>query len=149
MEDYINNLQNNDESPFKLNIYYDIGENSAINDAISEALKINTHLQQLNIIGNNIGDKGAIAISEALKVNTGLQILYISGNKIGYKGAIAISEALKVNTGLQILNIYSNNIGENGAIAIGRVCFTFSLIKRNNLEALKVNTGLQKLLVLM
>ena len=72
--------------------------------------------------------EGACALSEALKINTTLQSLNLqreqeesdedgwtadiannqhkqAGNEIGAEGARALSEALKTNTALQLLNL--------------------------------------------
>ena len=77
---------------------------------------------------NGIGAEGARALSEALKVNTTLQSLNLfgeqeqsvedgwiadiannkhqqAGNDIGEEGARALSDALKTNTSLQSLNL--------------------------------------------
>ena len=77
---------------------------------------------------NEIGDEGARALSDALKTNTTLQELNLHseqdeseedgwiadiannynlqiGSRIGDEGARALSEALKINTTLQSLNL--------------------------------------------
>ena len=86
-----------------------------------------TQQQQRHKTGNEVCDEGARALSEALKVNTTLQTLNLScvqqqqqhdstmtqqqqrhktGNGIGVEGSRALSEALKVNTTLQALNLW-------------------------------------------
>ena len=77
-----------------------IGDGGAC--ALSEALKTNTRLFHLGLIGlftakwfffgklsmfflfktqsaNNIGDKGAVALGEALKTNIALKIIHLAG----------------------------------------------------------------------
>ena len=61
---------------------------------ISEALKNNTSLKNLDLSGNNIGDDGAKAIAEALKKNTSLKSVNLSWCDIGDDGIEAIAEAL-------------------------------------------------------
>jgi hypothetical protein len=75
----------------------------------------NNCFDDLPLIANQIGAKGAEAIAEALKVNGYMQKLELSSivlmlliyllieNQIGDKGAEAIAEALKVNGFIQHL----------------------------------------------
>ena len=60
---------------------------------------------QLNLVGNDIGDKGAAAIGEALKLNGSLTSLVVGWNEIGAQGAEAIAEALKVNGSLSSVTL--------------------------------------------
>ena len=46
----------------------------------------------LDIIENDVGDKGAKAIGEALRVNASLTELLLDGNSVGDEGAAAIAE---------------------------------------------------------
>ena len=58
---------------------------------------MNTSLTKIDLIDNNIGNKGAKAIAEALKVNTSLTQIDLFYNEIGDVGAKAIGEGLKVS----------------------------------------------------
>jgi hypothetical protein len=81
---------------------------------ISEAIKMNSILQKINLSGNYIEDEGAKWISEAIKMNSSLQEINLSGNSIGEEGAKWISEGIKVNSTLQELNLSHNFIGDEG-----------------------------------
>ncbi|KAF9910161.1 hypothetical protein BX616_010927 [Lobosporangium transversale] len=120
------------------------------------SLKTNTTLLVLDLEGNSIGDKGALALSEALKTNTALTSLSLRENSIGHKGALALSKALKINTTLTTLNLNWNLIEEKGAVVLlealksNTTLVTLGL-RGNSIgregaltlaEALKVNTGL-------
>ena len=83
-----------------------IGDGGAC--ALSEALKTNTRLFHLGLIGlftakvvfgklsmfflfktqsaNNIGDKGAVALGEALKTNIALKIIHLAGIFLPFNG---------------------------------------------------------------
>ena len=98
---------------------------------ISESLKTNTTLIELDMSLNNITSKGASAIAEAIQVNTIVQRLFISWNEISDDGAIVFSECLKINTTLMELDMSGNNFTSKGVSAIA--------------EAIQVNTTLQKL----
>ena len=98
---------------------------------IGEAIKVNKTLQKLDIRGNSISDDGTAAISDGLKYNISLQELNISLNKITNEGANMIAEAIKVNKILKKLYIRGNSISDDGAAAIS--------------DGLKCNISLQKL----
>ena len=115
-------------------------QNAEINDAtlpevhiacLTEAMKVNTTLTQLNLESTFIGDAGAASISEAMEVNTTLTQLNLWRNHVGAAGAASLAEAMKVNTTLTQLNLYHNNIGAAGAASLA--------------EAMKVNTTLTQL----
>ena len=98
---------------------------------LSECLKEDDTLQELNLSYNKITSEGAKMIGEAIKENKILQKLDICGNSISDDGAAAISDGLKCNISLQELNMSSNNIASEGAKLIA--------------EAIKVNTTLHTL----
>ena len=98
---------------------------------IGEAIKVNTTLLKLDIDRNTISDDGAAAISDGLKCNSSLQELRMIDNKITSEGAKRIGEAIKVNTTLQKLYISKNTISDDGAGAIS--------------DGLKCNNSLQEL----
>ena len=95
---------------------------------IAEAILVNTTLQKLDISHNNLSDDGVINISECLKSNR-TQDLDLSVNRITNRGAIRIAEAICVNTTLQRLSISHNNISDDGVIVISD-----SLKKNNSLK---------------
>ena len=76
---------------------------------MAEALKVNSALQELNILFNNISDEGAEALAEALRVNTALQELNLGFNDISGKGAKVLAEAMKVNSALKELKLDGNS----------------------------------------
>ena len=98
---------------------------------IAEAIKVNKTLKKLGISFNSISDDGATAISDGLKSNNSLQELHMEYSKISNKGAKRIAEAIKVNTTLKILNIKGNTISDDGVVAIS--------------DSLKSNNSLQEL----
>ena len=88
---------------------------------LAEMLKENRMLQQLNVGSNSIGDGGATALAEMLKENRTLQQLDVHINCIGVGGATALAEMLKENRMLQQLNVRSNRIGVEGATALAEM----------------------------
>ena len=129
---------------------------------LSEALKVNTSLTELDISHNNIGDEGTIALAEALGEggNTTLTKLDISYNKIG-KGASHLAKALKENKTLMSLNIETNSSGdeeikaiaealcEGGNTTLTELDISYNHLGNNGLAALintlKENKTLRKL----
>ena len=86
--------------------------------ALSEALKQNNTVKYIHLWDNNIGDEGAKALSEALEQNTTLKSIDLSINDIGDKGVKALSEALMHNDTLQVIGLGYNSIGTEGAKAL-------------------------------
>ena len=85
---------------------------------IGEAIKVNKTLQKLDISGNSISDDVSSAISDGVKCNISLQELDMSSNKVTNEGAKMIGEAIKVNKTLQKLDISGNSISDDGSSAI-------------------------------
>ena len=126
---------------------------------LTEAVKVNTTLTVLNLMGINCGDAGAASLAEAMKVNTTLTQLDLSYNNIGDAGAASLAEAIKVNTTLTKLDLLDNNIGDAGAASLAEAMKVSSTLTKldlldNNIgdagaasfaEAMKVNTTLTKL----
>ena len=103
---------------------------------IAQAMKLNKTLKKLNISHNTIFDDGAAAISDSLKSNTSLQELDIRGNKITSEGAKLIAEAIKVNKTLKKFDIFYNAISDDGAAAISD-----SLQSNNSLQELSMGNN--------
>ncbi|RNF00356.1 hypothetical protein TraAM80_07649 [Trypanosoma rangeli] len=76
------------------------------------ALKRNRCLKHLNVDGNYIGDKGAIAAAECVQ---NLETLHMSCNIIQDKGAIAIASFLRKSSKIKTLNLRANRITFYGA----------------------------------
>ena len=75
---------------------------------ISNCIKNNEFLQDLNISENQITSDGARSIAEAIAVNSKLQRLDVSNNYINSEGLMCL---LKINNSiLQFLNITYNNV---------------------------------------
>ncbi|KAL4640245.1 tropomodulin-1-like isoform X1 [Arapaima gigas] len=73
--------------------------------AYAEALKTNTVVQKLSIVGTRSNDPVAHAMAEMLKVNTTLKSLNVESNFITGAGIMALVEALQFNTTLLELKI--------------------------------------------
>jgi len=116
-EDYLKKLLSNvillskaleiNKSVVILDLYGNAIENKGA-IAIASALKINKTLTKLSLHDNRIGDDGAIAIAKALETNTTLTNLSLAFNWIKEPGIEALVSSLKINTTLTILNVFSN-----------------------------------------
>ena len=89
---------------------------------LTEDIKVNIALRDLDISQNIISDDGAVVISEYLMMNGTLCMLSISRNKITDEGAKRLAEAIQVNTTLQELNISKNWISKEGVMRIVEAC---------------------------
>ena len=85
---------------------------------ISEALQLNAIVQILDVSSNSISDDGAVTISDYLKTNTTLIKLNLSGNSVTDYGTKQIAEASQLHKTLQVLDISQNKISDDGAIYI-------------------------------
>jgi len=70
--------------------------------------KDNSHLIELDLALNNIGDPGAVALMEAVAISECLQILDISKNRITTKSYDAFLDLLQINSSVHTLNISGN-----------------------------------------
>ncbi|KAJ3423717.1 leucine rich repeat family protein [Anaeramoeba flamelloides] len=75
-------------------------------ESLSEALKVNQTLIQLNLSENQIGNEGMDSLSHALILNQTLISLDLSGYLFGSKGIKSLSHALKYNQTLTKLDLY-------------------------------------------
>ena len=122
---------------------------------LSNSLKWNTTVTELNLSGNNIGDAGASGLADLLKSNKILTKLKLSQNAIGEAGALQLAAGLKQgNTPLTVLDLADNNIGDVGATCLADGLTTNKTLREFNLshnsigdvgatclfDALKVNT---------
>lgn len=73
--------------------------------AYAEALKGNSVVERLSIVGTRSNDPVAFALADMLKVNTTLKSLNVESNFITGTGILALVESLKSNTTLQELKI--------------------------------------------
>ena len=71
-------------------------------------------LVELTLAWTACGDWGVEAISDVLKVNTVVTDLNLYHNDVGPRGASALARALRKNYTLHILNLDMNNIGDEG-----------------------------------
>ena len=72
-------------------------------------------IPKLDISDNQLCDDGAVTISDCLKSNDSLKELNMSMNNIHSVGGKKLTEAMKVNTSSQNLNISCNDIFNDGA----------------------------------
>ena len=93
-------------------------------------------LEELDIVGNNLGDHGAELLSEGIINTKTLRVLDISNNNIGPSGTTAIANALSNNTSLEELNMKHNPIGLDGAKALGS-----AIINNKNLKKLSLHVN--------
>ena len=76
-----------------------------------------SHLLQLYVSSNVIGDVGAVCLGNNLKqcIHVALKVLYLNHNRIGDKGAKGLGDGLKLCSNLRKLYLSNNLIGDEGA----------------------------------
>ncbi|XP_051763825.1 NACHT, LRR and PYD domains-containing protein 12-like isoform X19 [Ctenopharyngodon idella] len=83
--------------------------------ALASALRSNSHLRELNLSGNIIGDGGLTLLSDGLKdPHCKLEKLWLSQCNITDEGCAALASALRSNSHLRELNLSGNIIGDGG-----------------------------------
>ena len=85
-----------------------------------------TGVAWINLMGCNIGDKGAVEVAKALENNATVTTISLSDNHIGNEGAIALADALRNNNTVTEIFLASNQIGDEGVIALAE------LVKNNS-----------------
>ena len=86
----------------------------------SASLRTNTTMSRLNISECNMSDDVAESLARALTVNKTLQELYVSYNNISDTGIAHISTALETNTTMRKLHISSRDMSDDGAESLAR-----------------------------
>lgn len=81
---------------------------------ITEALKINSTLQKLNLDENFFDDTSATFFADMLKINKGLTELNLSNSKLADTGAKVLAEGLVPNNTLQLLMVTNNAVTKEG-----------------------------------
>ena len=88
-----------------LNLYYNVIGGGAGATSITEAIKVNKTLTNLDWSDKGMSEASATSIAEAIKVNKTLTNLNLCSNGISDAGTTSIAEAIKVNKTLTNLNL--------------------------------------------
>ena len=102
---------------------------------LSESLKTNATLTTLNLSRNSLHSFGSRCLSSALRTNGTLTSLNVSNASIN---AQVLSEALKVNATLTNLDLSKNWIGDSGAKALSDVLHVNATLKKLSLSFTKI-----------
>ncbi|XP_048018280.1 NACHT, LRR and PYD domains-containing protein 12-like [Megalobrama amblycephala] len=90
--------------------------------ALASALRSNSHLRDLNLSGNKIGDKGLTLLSDGLKdPHCKLEKLWLLDCYITAESCAALASALRSNSHLRELDLSENKIGGRGLMALSDV----------------------------
>ena len=87
---------------------------------ISEALKINKGIRDLNLFGNIMGNNGTELIAEVLKVNCSIKNIRFGFNRADYRGIKKIAEALKINKGITSVDLSNSWAEDKGVETIAK-----------------------------
>ncbi|KAI2507746.1 hypothetical protein MHU86_6642 [Fragilaria crotonensis] len=111
-----------------------IGDNGARH--LSKGLRLRG-FQELDLRGNEIGDRGVFALSRALSLGIDLERLDLRDNQIGDEGADALAVAISYTHTcytLKDLNLSGNHIGDIGAERLAKALKLNSTLKGLNLS---------------
>lgn len=105
VEETLERMKNNDPDLLEVNLNNIKNIPVPTLKAYAEALKSNSYVQKLSIVGTRSNDPIAFALAEMLKVNNTLKCLNVESNFITGNGIISLVEALQCNTSLIELKI--------------------------------------------
>uniref|UniRef100_A0A7S2SI57 Uncharacterized protein n=1 Tax=Mucochytrium quahogii TaxID=96639 RepID=A0A7S2SI57_9STRA len=94
-------------------------EDSGVLDSIMVNIA-KSGLVELRLLGNKIGDAGALVVCKGLRANTTIKHLSLAGIELTAKGCEAILSELESNTdtALRILELGSNDLGDEGRLLV-------------------------------
>jgi len=117
----INHLESNRESSTLSLAYASISDDGVVETA--KFVRDNPFVKYLDLRGNNIQAKGAIALANGVKLNRSLRSLNLKWNSIGRDptGVSALCDALKSNLTIGHVDFRNNRINNIGAKHIGEM----------------------------
>ncbi|XP_042404084.1 leucine-rich repeat-containing protein 74B-like [Zingiber officinale] len=72
---------------------------------LSDILKVNGCIQELQLNSSGIGDEGARVIADMLKENQTLRVLELNNNMIEYSGFASLAGALVENKAIRSIHL--------------------------------------------
>ncbi|MBN3325273.1 TMOD1 protein, partial [Atractosteus spatula] len=105
IEKTLEKIKNNDPDLVEVNLNNIKNIPVPMLKAYAEAMKDNTYVEKLSIVGTRSNDPVAYALAEMLKVNATLKCLNVESNFITGNGILALVEALQFNSSLIELKI--------------------------------------------
>lgn len=97
------------------------GINYELAEILSNFLKTNNTLSELDLSENDISDYGIICLEHSLKTNTELYIINLEKNNIGDSGVLEFSKIIQSNGALRKAYISTDNLTEIGFAAIEKI----------------------------
>lgn len=88
---------------------------------LADVLKDHPSIKKISLRSNFLTDDGAQVVAELLHANPRITEINVSSNHIEAKGALIISEAIKDHPNLAKINLSHNYIGDEGLNAISSV----------------------------
>lgn len=117
----LNHLDANRESPTLSLAYASISDEGIVE--VSKFLRDNPFVKYLDLRGNNIQAKGAMALANGIKINRSLRSLNLKWNAIGKdpSGMQALCDVLKSNLTIGHVDLRNNRINNVGAKYLGEM----------------------------
>mmetsp|Transcript_82643 Transcript_82643/g.145818 ORF Transcript_82643/g.145818 Transcript_82643/m.145818 type:complete len:426 (+) Transcript_82643:79-1356(+) len=117
----LNHLDGNRESPTLSLAYASLSDEGIVE--VSKFIRDNPFVKYLDLRGNNIQAKGAMALANGVKINRSLRSLNLKWNAIGQdpSGVSALCDTLKSNLTIGHVDFRNNRINNVGAKYIGEM----------------------------
>ncbi|CAE8593892.1 unnamed protein product [Polarella glacialis] len=130
----LNHLDGNRESPTLSLAYASINDDGIME--VSKFIRDNPFVKYLDLRGNNIQAKGAMALANGIKINRSLRSLNLKWNAIGRdpSGVSAVCDVLKSNLTIGHVDLRNNRVNNVGAKYVGEMLATNTTITHMDLS---------------
>eukprot|EP01012_Entosiphon_sulcatum_P034917 TRINITY_DN4432_c0_g1_i2.p1 TRINITY_DN4432_c0_g1~~TRINITY_DN4432_c0_g1_i2.p1 ORF type:complete len:912 (+),score=193.61 TRINITY_DN4432_c0_g1_i2:568-3303(+) len=111
---------------------------------LAAALAHNTHITELDVSRNQIGNKGAEVLGEQIRKNKAITSLDMSYNEIGIDGAEALAFTFKGNTTVRSLDLSNNRLLDEGGRAIEQMMYENPSITTVKVDGNHISATIQR-----
>ena len=121
--------------------FYPLGYLFCECSALAEAIKHNSTITRLGLLGCELGTSDFTALAEAIKHNSTITMLSLSANELGAGDCCALAEVIKHNSTITHLDLRYNKLGTGDCTALAEAIKHNSTITRLDLSQTELGTG--------
>ena len=121
--------------------FYPLGYLFCECSALAEAIKHNSTITQLGLLGCELGTSDFTALAEAIKHNSTITMLSLSANELGAGDCCALAEVIKHNSTITHLDLRYNKLGTGNCTALAEAIKHNSTITHLDLSQTELGTG--------
>ena len=121
--------------------FYPLGYLFCECSALAEAIKHNSTITRLGLLGCELGTSDFTALAEAIKHNSTITMLSLSANELGAGDCCALAEVIKHNSTITHLDLRYNKLGTGDCTALAEAIKHNSTITWLDLSQTELGTG--------